>query len=303
MKFLIALWRVLTAPFRFLVWLVKALAGGLYKARLAVWQFFTEEPEDAPLPEAAAKAFSSPRDLLPHINALRRHIFRALGVTALTTAFSFTFARYILDWLAAPLQGGISVLQAIEVTEPIGVFMRVSLLSGFVLALPYIIMEAILFVAPGLKRRTRLVLVFLVMPMATLLFVAGMAFAYYVMLPVALPFLLNFMGFNTAPRPASYIRFVTGVMFWIGTSFEFPLLIALIARLGWVDARTLAQQWRLAIVLIAFLAAAITPTVDPVNMAIVMGPMILLYFLSIGLAWLVRPSSTAENAELSPGKG
>ncbi len=302
MKFFIALWRIITAPFRFVVWLVKTLARGLYKARIATWEFFTQEPEDAPLPEAAAKAISSPRDLLPHINALRRHIFRALGFTALTTALSFTFAHYILDWLAAPLQGGISVLQAIEVTEPIGVFMRVSLLSGFVLALPYIIFEFILFIAPGLKRRTRVVMVFLVMPFATLLFVAGMAFAYYVMLPVALPFLLNFMGFNTAPRPSSYIRFVTGVMFWIGTAFEFPLVIAAIARMGWVEARTLAQQWRLAVVLIALLAAVITPTVDPVNMAIVMGPMIVLYFLSIGLAYLVRPSSKAEEAQPSPGK-
>ncbi len=300
MRFITALWRTLTAPFRFLLWLVKTLARGLYKARLAVQEFFTEEPEDAPLPEAAAKAITSPRDLLPHINALRRHVFRALGVTFLTTALSFTFARHILDWLAAPLEGGLNLLQAIEVTEPIGVFMRVSLLSGFVLALPYIILELILFIAPGLKRRTRLLMVFLVMPFATVLFVAGMAFAYYVMLPVALPFLLNFMGFNTAPRPASYIRFVTGVMFWLGAAFEFPLVIAAIARLGWVEARTLAQQWRLAIVLIAFLAAVITPTVDPVNMAIVMGPMILLYFLSIGLAYLVRPPRKAEEA---PSKG
>ena len=287
-RFFIALWRVLSAPFRFLFWLVKTLARGLYKARVAVWHFFTYEPEDTPLPEAAAKTITSPRDLLPHINALRKHIFRALAVTFLTTAFSFVFAQDILNWLAAPLEGGIGLLQAIEVTEPIGVFMRVSLLSGFVLALPYIILELIIFIAPGLKRRTRVLLVFVIIPFATLLFIAGMAFAYYVMLPVALPFLLNFMGFNTAPRPSSYIRFVTGVMFWIGVSFEFPLVIAVIARLGWIQARTLAQQWRLAVVFIALAAAVITPTVDPVNMAIVMGPMILLYFLSIGLAYLVQ---------------
>jgi len=296
MKFFTALWRVLTAPFRFLFWLFKRIVTGVRAAWRALHHFFTYEPEDAPLPEAAAKAISAPRDLLPHLNALRRHVFRALGATFITTALSFTFAQYILNWLAAPLEGGISVLQAIEVTEPIGVFMRVSLLSGFVLALPYIILEAVIFIAPGLRRRTRVLMVFVVIPFATLLFVAGMAFAYYVMLPVALPFLLNFMGFNTAPRPASYVRFVTGVMFWIGISFEFPLVIAIIARLGWIQARTLAQQWRLAVVLIALAAAMITPTVDPVNMAIVMGPMILLYFLSIGLAYLMQGSRQRERS-------
>ncbi len=296
MKFFTALWRVLTAPFRFVFWLLKRIVFGVRAVWRSLHHFFTYEPEDAPLPEAAAKALSSPRDLLPHLNALRRHVFRALGATFITTALSFTFAQYILNWLAAPLEGGISVLQAIEVTEPIGVFMRVSLLSGFVLALPYIILEAVVFIAPGLRRHTRVLMVFVVIPFATLLFVAGMAFAYYVMLPVALPFLLNFMGFNTAPRPASYIRFVTGVMFWIGVSFEFPLVIAIIARLGWIQARTLAQQWRLAVVLIALAAAMITPTVDPVNMAIVMGPMILLYFLSIGLAYLMQGSRQREQA-------
>ncbi len=287
-RFFTALWRILTAPFRFIIYLVRGIASLIHKAAYNLHVFLSEEPEDSPLPEAAAKIVSSPRDILPHLNALRRHIFRAVIVLVLTTAFSFAFAGDILNWLAAPLEGGISILQAIEVTEPIGVFMRVSLLSGFVLALPYIILEIILFIAPGLRRNTRLLMVFVVMPFATLLFIAGMAFAYYIMLPVALPFLLNFMGFNTAPRPSSYIKFVSSVMFWIGVAFEFPLVIATIARLGWVQARTLAEQWRLAVVIIAIVAAMITPTVDPVNMAIVMGPMILLYFLSIGLAYIMQ---------------
>jgi sec-independent protein translocase protein TatC len=111
-----------------------------------------------------------------------------------------------------------------------------------------------------------------------------MAFAYFVMLPTALPFLLDFMGITTVPRPANYIRFVTGMMFWIGISFQFPLIIYALAGLGIVDAKALRQGWRIAIIAIAVLAAAITPTIDPVNMGLVMAPMILLYFLSIGLA-------------------
>ena len=126
------------------------------------------------------------------------------------------------------------------------------------------------------------------MPAVVFFFLGGMAFAYFVMLPVALPFLLNFMGITTVPRPASYIGFTTGLMFWIGIAFQFPLLIFLLAGLGLVKAELLIKQWRLAIVLIAVLSAAITPTIDPVSMSLVMGPLTLLYFLSIGFALVAQ---------------
>jgi len=167
------------------------------------------------------------------------------------------------------------------------VVMRVALLSGFALALPYLTFELYLFIAPGLKARAR-VLGLITIPIAYLFFVGGMAFAYFVMMPAALPFLLNFMGIPTAVRPSSYIKFVTGLMFWIGIAFEFPLVIFAMAGMGIVRAKDLARQWRIAVVIIAVLAAAITPTIDPVNMGLVMGPMILLYFLSIGLAFIAQ---------------
>ena len=129
-------------------------------------------------------------------------------------------------------------------------------------------------------------LILTAIPAAFVLFLAGLAFAYFIMLPAALPFLLNFMGISTRVRPMNYVRFVTGLMFWIGVSFQFPLIIYALAGIGLVKARSLMNSWRLAIVGIAVLAAAVTPTVDPVNMALVMAPMVVLYFLSIGLAAL-----------------
>jgi sec-independent protein translocase protein TatC len=144
-----------------------------------------------------------------------------------------------------------------------------------------------MFIAPGVSRRSRIFGLFAI-PVATFFFLGGMAFAYYVMMPTALPFLINFMGINTDPRPSSYIGFVTGLMFWIGVAFEFPLVIYLLASLGLVKAKLLASQWRVAIVIIAIVAALITPTVDPVNMSLVMGPMIALFFLSIGLAYIAQ---------------
>jgi sec-independent protein translocase protein TatC len=274
-KLLRAVWRILAAPFR---WFGRSFS----ELRLLLF----EEPEDSPLADSFQKAVEHPQDLLVHINALRKHIFRAIGFLFLTTVLSFAFTSQIIDLLAQPI-GGIEELVAIDPTEPIGTFMRVALLSGFALSFPYIALEMWLFAAPGLSRGSRL-FGLAAIPIATLFFLGGMAFAYFVMMPAALPFLINFMGLTAQIRPSSYIRFVTGVMFWIGVAFEFPLVIYVLARIGLVRGQMLAQQWRLAIVIIAVAAAAITPTVDPVNMALVMGPMIVLYFLSILLANLAQ---------------
>ena len=282
-KLLRAFWRLITIPFRWIRAIFREFR-----------QFFTEEPEDTPLTESIQKAVENPQSILIHIDALRKHILRAVAALAITTILSFAFASRIIDILAQPV-GGIKGLVAIDPTEPIGVFMRVSLLSGFALALPYIALELWLFAAPGLGRDSR-IFGLTAIPIATVFFLGGIAFAYFVMLPTAIPFLVNFMGMTSELRPASYIRFVTGIMFWIGVAFQFPLVIYVLARIGLIRARILASQWRLAIVLMAVMSAAITPTVDPVNMALVMGPMICLYFLSIGLAFLAQRGRETRTA-------
>ena len=263
--------RIIMAPVRLITWPYRRLQ-----------RFLAYEPEETSTVDVFSKAIQSPSILVEHLEALRSHLFRSLAVLAVTTALSFAVAGKILEWLTEPI-GGIQALQAIEVTESIGAYMRVSLLSGFALAFPYICFEFFAFVNPGLRRRER-VLILTAIPAAFLLFLAGLAFAYFIMLPAALPFLLNFMGISTRVRPMNYVRFVTGLMFWIGVAFQFPLIIYALAAIGFVNARTLINGWRIAVVGIAVLAAAVTPTVDPVNMALVMAPMIVLYFMSIGLA-------------------
>jgi len=250
----------------------------------------TTEPEEESLPDTFAKTVENPAGLLEHVDALRKHLLRATLFLLVTTALSFTFATKIIDLLAQPI-GGIKSLQAIDVTEPLSVFMRVSLLSGFALALPYIVLEVWLFAAPGLRRRER-IYGLVAIPLVLIFFVGGMLFAYFLMLPTALPFLLNFMDIPTIPRPSTYLGFVTSMLFWIGVIFEFPLVIYVLASMGLVNASTLAKQWRLAMVIIAVAAAAITPTVDPISMSIVMAPMIVLYFLSIGLAKIAQRGRT-----------
>jgi len=277
-------WRILTAPFRIIYWFFRLIYRWFANIAIEIRTFMGEEPEDEPLAETVAKTIQNPGGLLVHIDALRKHLLRALAFLALTTALSFTFTSKIIDVLSQPV-GGIGALRAIDVTEPIGVFMRVALLAGFALGLPYIAFELWLFAAPGLKRNSRIISL-VAIPVTTFFFIGGMLFAYTILLPNAIPFLVNFMGITAQLRPSSYVRFVTGIMFWIGIAFEFPLVVFLLARIGLVKARSLLDQWRLAVVAIALLSAMITPTVDPVNMALVMGPMVTLYFLGVGLAWL-----------------
>ena len=194
----------------------------------------------------------------------------------MVTILAFAFASQIIDLLAYPV-GGIEALVAIDPTEPIGTFMRVSLLTAFAVTLPYLILEIWLFVGPGLSRDSRIFGLYAI-PIAVIFFIGGMAFAYFVLLPQAIPFLVNFGGITSQIRPSSYIRFVTSIMFWIGIAFQFPLIIYVLARVGLIRAQVLVTNWRLAVVIIAILSAMITPTIDPVNMALVMGPMIVLYF-------------------------
>ncbi|MCB2178560.1 twin-arginine translocase subunit TatC [bacterium] len=265
------------------------------KAYLEIKNFFAEEPEETPIADVLQTGFENPTSILYHLNELRKHVFRAAIGFVITTALSFVFITQILDWLTAPI-GGIAEMQAIEVTEPVSVVMRVALLTGFSLALPYIAFELMLFAAPGLSRRARLVGIFSI-PLVFIFFVGGMAFAYYFMLDAALPVLLNFMGIPTLPRPSSYVRFVTGLMFWIGVSFEFPLIAYVLSAMRLLKPEVLRDNWRIAVIGIAVLAAMITPTVDPINMGIVMVPLILLYVMGIGMSHLAWGGRRRQEAE------
>lgn len=281
-KLLENIWFLIKLPFLIVRWITRRLFQWGRNTYQTIHFLLTEEEEDVPIEDTLSKTIQNPSGIFEHINDLRKHIFRALIFLLITTLISFIYTAQIIDFLARPV-GGLQKLVAIDVTEPIGVFMRVALLTGFTIALPYIIFELWLFVAPGLKKRTRLGSL-VTIPVATALFFSGMAFAYFILLPVGIPWLTQVMGIRTEVRPSSYVQFVTTVLFWIGLAFEFPLIIYFLALVGLVRSKALLDQWRFAVVIIAILAATITPTVDPINMSLVMLPMITLYFISIGLA-------------------
>ena len=251
-------------------------------------QFLNEElPEERPLIDtfsSIATEAEARESLWQHVEALRMTLLRIILGIAVGVGISFFFTRPIMAFLAKPV-GGLEKLIATQVTEGIGVYMKVALTSGIAIALPYIAFELWLFVAPGLRPRERK-LGLLGIPMAAILFLLGMACTYYLLLPSALPFLANFTSIQQLWTANNYFGFVTGLMLWIGFFFEFPLVIYVLTSIGFVQPQTLVQQWRLAIVIISIIAAVVTPTVDPVNMGLVMFPMTLLYFVSIGLSYI-----------------
>jgi sec-independent protein translocase protein TatC len=226
------------------------------------------------------------RPFLEHVEELRRRLLRAIIALFVGVVVSAFFAERILDWLAQPLPGaGIQQLMAIEVTENMGVFMQATLLGGLTLAMPVILYQAWRFIDPGLHPHEKRY-VYLMAPLATSLFLAGIAFTYYGMLPTTLRFLLGFVSIPTRLRPANYFSFVINLMLWVGLCFELPLVVFFLAKVRLLTHKTLLRGWRVAVILIAVLAAVITPTPDPVNMSIVMAPLLFLYGLSILLAWV-----------------
>lgn len=237
----------------------------------------------------------SPEDssmsLMEHLQELRVRLMWILGAMIVGTIISMAFAEPLIAFINAPLSSYGVTPQALGPTDTVGIFFKVSLTAGAVIGMPVIVYQIIAFVSPGLYPHERRALL-LILPGIMVLFAVGATFAYFVLMPAAIGFLQNFMG-NVIQQDWSidrYVGFVTRVVFWIGVAFEAPLVVSFLARIGLVSGPSLLRLWRQAIVIVAIVAAAITPTIDPVNMTIVMGPLIVLYFMSVGLAYLLyRP--------------
>lgn len=226
--------------------------------------------------------------LMEHLAELRTRLLWIVGALLIGTVLSFLVVEQILAVIIAPVG---RTLIAIGPTDTIGIFFRVGFVAGAVVAMPVMVYQIVAFIAPGLYPHEKRTL-FLLMPGIMLLFCIGAWFAFKIMLPVATGFLQNFLGSVIQQEWTidRYVGFVTRIVFWIGVFFETPLVIAFLARIGLVTGPRLLGFWRQAMVIISVIAAVITPTVDPVNMAIVMLPLIVLYFMGVGLAYILyRP--------------
>jgi sec-independent protein translocase protein TatC len=222
--------------------------------------------------------------LLGHLEELRDRLIRAAAAVMIGTVVATIFTPQILQLLIAPYG---EKLQVLGPTEGIAIYFRVAITAGLVLAMPVLIYQFLMFILPGLEEKEKRY-VFWGVPAAFMLFLVGVGFAWFILIPAAIGFLSTWQPevFDQAWQSQKYIPFITSLIFWIGLSFETPLLIFIMAKLELVTPQFLIKQWRFAFVIIAIASAMITPTVDPFNMALVMLPLIVLYGFSILLAYL-----------------
>jgi len=233
--------------------------------------------------------------LLDHIKELRQRLFRAVIAWVVATMAASAFTESIVAWLVAPLQGGNVIV--LSPTEAPIIYFKIALAAGFALALPYIMYQVYAFVAPGLYPDERSLLLFGI-PAVILFFVLGSLFTLQVLIPISLPVLMGFLGDVVQPTYSleNYLSFVTTLVMWMGLLFQTPLVVYVVARLGGVTSKQLAQARRVVWFVAVIFAAVITPTTDPVTLLLVTGPFIALYELGILLSHVARRQRDAAEA-------
>jgi sec-independent protein translocase protein TatC len=230
--------------------------------------------------------------ILEHLQELRRRLMICAGALVLAMVLSFYPATtWVLEWLKEPAESRVENFQLVF-TQPLEywtTFFRVSLLVGITLAMPVFLWQTIAFVGPGLTKNEKRWAYPIVIG-ASAMFVAGCAFARYVEMPPALNFLLDAPNDIATPfiSVKSYVDFATRLMLVTGLVFETPLVVMGLAKIGLVNSRSLLRWWRFALVGAFILSAIVTPSIDPITQFFVAAPMIVLYFVGIGLARLVE---------------
>jgi sec-independent protein translocase protein TatC len=232
---------------------------------------------------------------LEHLEELRKRIINACLGIAVGIALSFFFIQTIYDFLTAPAIATLpegSKLIYTQPTEAFSLYITISLISGAVFAAPFIMYQVWMFIAPGLyANEKRWVVPFVLF--TTLGFLAGAAFNHY----VAYPFIMiYFASFNTPnltymPQLREVFGLYVKMLLGLGVIFQMPTVVFFLAKVKIVSARFLITQFKYAMLIIFIVAAVVTPTGDPMTLLVFAAPMLGLYCLSIGIAWLVGPKS------------
>ena len=238
--------------------------------------------------------FGGQMSFLEHLEELRQRLLYAVLSIVVAFFFCFYFHEQIYDFLAAPITGSLRDLDLgdklvyTNPMQPFNVYLKISLVASLFLASPLILWQLWLFISPGLYRHEKkYVLPFVTL--TTLLFISGGYFAYRVALPPVFQFLLKF-GHKFLPFITidEYFNITTTLLVGMGLVFELPIVIVLLSLFGMVTPKFLLKNFRYAILIIAILAAALAPTPDWMTLMLFSLPMVGLYFLSIGLCYLVQ---------------
>lgn len=240
---------------------------------------------------------------LEHLEELRRRIIYSVLFVLGGFAACWWKAEVIFGYMQRPIVSALAAhkldtqLVYLNPTEPFNLYLKIGLFAGIFVASPFILYQVWAFIAPGLyKNERRYVLPF--MFSTVLLFVAGGAFGYKIVYPAALDFLI---GYGQGLRPmitiGEYTDLFMTIILGLGIVFEMPIIVFFLALMGIVSAKWMWSNLRYSILVIFIIAAILTPTTDIMNMCIFAAPMILLYLLSIGVAWLVHPSRRKKAKE------
>ncbi len=256
-------------------------------------------------PAAEQEDATAKMSFFDHLVELRRRLIYALAAVGIGLCFGLYYSESAFKFLARPMFKALrdnKMEDKLVYTSPLGplhLFITVGLYVGIVLALPYVLYQLWLFIAPGLYRHERRAVTMFIFS-SVILFLAGMAFGYWVMLPMTLSFLLS-VGTSGQFKPMismnDYFDVTLVIELGLGLIFQLPILVFFLSLFGIVTPRFLWNNFRYAVLIIAIIAAVVTPTTDALTMTIFMAPMIVLYLLGIGVsALVVRRKRRAEAA-------
>ncbi len=246
-----------------------------------------------------ASAGDNKMAFLDHLGELRKRILWSLVAVLVGLGVALNFTDRLMKFVRRPFDAAVpgTKLVFLSPTEAFWVYMKVALIAGIVLAMPFVLFQVWAFVAPGLHRHEkRFAIPFVIL--GSLFFLIGAAFAQLVVIPFAMRFLVTFPGPDLTPMISigSYVDFVLKFTLAFGAIFELPIAITLAARMGLVTPQFLSKNRKYAILINFILAAVLTPTPDVFNQTLMAGPMILLYELGIISARIFggRPKPAAE---------
>jgi sec-independent protein translocase protein TatC len=228
--------------------------------------------------------------LFEHLDELRRRIFASLIAIAVAVCVAAVFDDFLFELLLRPLPKGMEAITTFSPAEPFMVSLKVWVIAGLIVVSPYLIYQFWAFVGPAFTASEKRYFVPVVVACSAL-FLGGVVFAYLIVLPRGLQFLLTFNDqyFNVQNRASDYFTFMALFLLAFGLTFEMPVVLVLLAKVGVVDDRFLRKNRRYAILIEAVLAAVLTPSQDAFSMLALFVPLVVLYEVSIVLARIVQP--------------
>ena len=242
-----------------------------------------------------------------HLVELRKRLISSAIAIAIGAVVGVTVAEKVIGFIARPMQEALRrqhLDDKLIYTNPAGminIIITFGIYLGIVLAAPYVLYQVWLFIAPGLYKHERKAVTTFIFS-SFFLFIAGISFGYFVLLPYVLSFLTSFRGpFQPLISINEYFDFIFVVLLGLGVIFELPVLIFFLALFGIVTPQFLWKNQRYAILIIAIVAAIVTPTPDATTMLVFMSPMLALYYLSIGVAAFVVRNKAKRAAMASQG--